>query len=540
MADRKSLLGCVKWYVVHFFEVNYWLFALVLAVGLSTSEALMSIGMVGLFSNWFLEGVVRKDFNQKFQELRKNKIIISVLLLGYLSLIIGLLYTENQDAGFRFLQIEIPLLFLPLVYGSRNFGDRYIKFVFRSFIIGLLFSSLFSFLVYLGVFPIHKSLEDIRNISIFISHIRLSVFINFGIVLLVFFYKKSFLFSKQFSVALVIWFVFFLILLQAVTGWFILFVLLSVFTGELLIKNTKTYIKAGMVVLLLTGVLFSYFYVKSIYQKHFVPKRELVLSELDHQTKSGEVYHHRLEDNWVENGNRVWVYIAPKELGEAWNKRSKIDFDSIDKKGQPLWGTLYRYMASKGLRKDKEGLAQMTDEDIRNVEEGKTNCCIQLSPIEKRIKEIIFEYERFRNHQDPNGHSFTQRFLYLVAGKNIIKENFWLGVGTGDVDEAFLNYYDAVNSPLHGRNRKKAHNQYVTIMVALGLVGLLFWLVSFYFPLFIPKQYPELYMYFVLIVSLSFLTDNTLERHAGVIFYAFFNSIFIFTKKLKKETYEIR
>ncbi len=531
LTETKGLISYIKWYVTHFFEVNYWLFAIVLVVGLSTSEALMSIGMVGLFSNWVLEGVVVNDFKEKIQKLKEKKIVILALFLGYFSLILGMFYTKDLDAGFRDLKTEIPLIFMPLVYGSKDFGTTYVRTIFRFFIIGLVFSSIVSFFVYLGIIPVYKSLEDIRNISVFISHIRLSIFINFGIVLLVFFYNKSYLFSKVLSALLIVWFVFFLILLQAVTGWFILFGLLLVVTMEMFFESSKLYLKVGMVALILFGVFFSYFYVRSIYQKHFIPKRELVLSELDYQSKSGEMYLHRLEDNWVENGNRVWVYIASNELGEAWNKRSSIDFDSIDKKGQPLWGTLYRYMTSKGLRKDKEGMAQMTDEDVRNVEEGKTNCCVQLSPIEKRIKEIIFEYERFKNHQDPNGHSFTQRFLYLIAGKDIIKQNFWLGVGTGDVNRAFMDYYKKNKSPLHSANRKKAHNQYVIIMVALGFVGLVLWLLSFYFPFFVSKQYPTLYMYFMLIVSLSFLTDNTLERHAGVIFYAFFNSILLFTPK---------
>jgi len=92
-----------------------------------------------------------------------------------------------------------------------------------------------------------------------------------------------------------------------------------------------------------------------------------------------------------------------------------------------------------------------------------------------------------------------------------------------------------MNSPLSKDSRLRAHNQYLSIAVAFGIVGLVWFLITLFYPIFLcGKSKSYLYVSFLLIAIVSFLTEDTLETQAGVTFYAFFNSFLLFIYSPKK------
>ena len=124
-----------------------------------------------------------------------------------------------------------------------------------------------------------------------------------------------------------------------------------------------------------------------------------------------------------------------------------------------------------------------------------------------------------------------QRIEFIKASLNIIKENILFGVGTGDIANAFANYYEETNSKLLPENRFRSHNQYLAITVAFGIVGLLWFLFSMFYPIFADKKNRNyLYLIFIFIMALSMLTEDTLETQIGVTLFAFFNSFLVFTR----------
>ena len=207
--------------------------------------------------------------------------------------------------------------------------------------------------------------------------------------------------------------------------------------------------------------------------------------------------------------------------------KSDYRFDSLDKKGQPISATIYRYITSKGDRKDKQGVLELTDEEVSEIEMGITSC-IKLSSINKRLYQIFFEFKNKESGFSSNGHSITQRLNFSSAGISIVKDNLLLGVGTGDVPNAFAAKYIELNSRLAPENRKRGHNQLLTFFIAFGLVGTLIWLISFIYPIIKTAKDKYIYGAFLVITLLSFLGDDTLETQAGVTFFAFFNSFFLF------------
>jgi len=204
----------------------------------------------------------------------------------------------------------------------------------------------------------------------------------------------------------------------------------------------------------------------------FYEVAEVDFSALPEKTASGNLYMHDIGNNQIENGHYVWLYVCEKELRPGWNELSDFDYDDRDEIGQRIKYTLIRYLASRGYTKDSVGLSHLTERDIKLIEEGKANYIygkrIALYP---KVYEIIWQIDVFRQGGNPSGHSITQRLMFLQAGLNIARDNFLIGVGTGDVAHAFRKYYEESNSRLKDRYRLRAHNQYLTYFVTYGLIG---------------------------------------------------------------------
>jgi O-antigen ligase len=128
--------------------------------------------------------------------------------------------------------------------------------------------------------------------------------------------------------------------------------------------------------------------------------------------------------------------------------------------------------------------------------------------------------------------STAERVLIWDAALGIIKRNFFTGVGTGDVKDALFAQYE-LNNFKNGKLMKlNAHNQYLQTFIALGLSGILILLAGFFWPLwFSVKKSYLIYVAFILIVAFNFLFESMLERQAGMMFYAFFNTFFFTIKE---------
>ena len=253
------------------------------------------------------------------------------------------------------------------------------------------------------------------------------------------------------------------------------------------------------------------------------------IHKLDKYTTSGNPYLHN-PDGGMENGKFLFVYLCEPEMREAWQQRSKLNFEGSDGQNQKLRYTLTRYMTSKGLRKDKEGMASLTDSDIRNIENGIANVnYTQGIGIEARLMKILFEYENYKITGDPSGHSVMQRIEYWKTSWSIIEKNFWFGVGTGDMNVAFQQEYELQNSKLDMDWRLRSHNQYLSIWVGFGIVGLLWFLFALiYAPIHNKSFHSLFYFVFFIIFMVSMLTEDTIESQAGVTFFVFFNALFLF------------
>jgi len=175
-----------------------------------------------------------------------------------------------------------------------------------------------------------------------------------------------------------------------------------------------------------------------------------------------------------------------------------------------------------------------------------------------------------------------------VAATNVIKKNYWIGTGVGDVKDELVAQYTFLSSTdsdkekviedkiieiqnnkkwfLHIKEKAKEdnisvedqlfvdaifvlgdtksrykhfinrgynyHGQFLQTLSAVGLLGFFF----LFFSLLLPaynlglKNKNYLLLVFMFMVFVSFITESMLERQAGVILYAFFISFLVFIK----------
>ena len=326
------------------------------------------------------------------------------------------------------------------------------------------------------------------------------------------------------------WFAYQIYIFESLSGYVILAIVLvasAVYAFLHWKKSRGWHIAVAAAALL---VLAAAFFIVRHEVKPLLKVEPVDFATLEQQTALGNPYWHDTIYNPVEDGKYVGLYYCRKELQEAWAQRSDKAFDGTTESGENLEATLARYLTSKDLHKDAQGVMALTDEDIHNVEQGVANYNNWKHPgLRARLSATLFEYNLYRRFGNPNGGSLSQRIEYTRASFHIIGQHPWFGVGTGDVPQAFAQTYDDIHSPLKEEFRFRAHNQYLAIAVAFGLVGLAFFLFVLLYPWCASrKRHTYLYMVFLAIMLLSMFPEDTLETQAGATLFAFFEALLLF------------
>lgn len=515
----------------------YFLGCAIIAAGMSFSNVAMSVGAITLIVNWILEG----EYKSKFKSFAGNKSLLVFIGLFFLHLI-GLFYTSDFTYAMNDIRIKAVLLALPIILGTmpEKFEYRDIRRLLYIFVSGVFVSSLISTGVYFHVLSPNAYTTDTRQIFILVSHVRMGLMLAFAIFILCYLFYKNNTSLKPVHTFLAVWFLFFIYISESFTGAVSLvaggIILMSIYVFRLKKKPMK-WVSAILAVGVLTAVSL---YINQIVQKHYTPKEDK--TDLAQFSPDGEKYHHDLNNDITENGYYIFKNIAPGELMESWNQRSDIDFKTgEDRNGNRIAGTLIRYMSSKGLRKDRNGVEQLSEDDIQNIENGIANIDYAYGGISRRIDEFLFEYDVYLHDGNASNSSAIQRIEYWKTGWYIFKKNSLFGVGTGDTKMAFDKAYNMLNSQLPKDQRNRAHNQFLTFMITFGVIGFILSAICIFYPVIAErKQLDFLFLSFFVVGVLSFLWEDTLETQLGVTFFAFFYSLFLFGRKGKSTRSQTR
>ena len=122
--------------------------------------------------------------------------------------------------------------------------------------------------------------------------------------------------------------------------------------------------------------------------------------------------------------------------------------------------------------------------------------------------------------------SSTERIAFWVGGLHVFKDNWKLGVGTGDLKSSCIEEYKRLNFEYGVKEFNNMHCQYLQTGIMLGIPGLLLLILMWVYPFFKSLFRREiLYASFLLIIIINALTASLLTA-SGVLFYAFFNAFY--------------
>ncbi|KJS05599.1 MAG: hypothetical protein VR77_07860 [Flavobacteriales bacterium BRH_c54] len=149
----------------------------------------------------------------------------------------------------------------------------------------------------------------------------------------------------------------------------------------------------------------------------------------------------------------------------------------------------------------------------------------------KNFDRIIHLIETINSNDiENNSNESSSLRLHLWSTSNeVIKKSFLVGYGTGDGKDVLNKALEEKEITNAFKNKLNAHNAFYEIFLKLGVVGFVVLLLNIIFPSFIAfKQNNVLYLFLVIILVFNFSFESMLETKAGVIFYAFFNSLIFF------------
>lgn len=361
-----------------------------------------------------------------------------LLFIAYYALyVIGMIYTDNINAGLSILEKNIPLLVFPLIFGSIDkISKSHFEIILKVFIATSVITCLIclvaacykNFLEGYSLISIIKGFQgeiepyryryfnywyftyDFLTSPLGIQPMYLALFLGFSICLCIYFlirsekiksvYEKWFYYFSTLLILLVIMLLSVRILLVALGIFFFLFV-------AYLILIKKKYVISIIIIALMASLSYLVMYLNPITKQRIV--ESINLSQTDYK-----------KDNW---GGRA------------------------------------------------------------------------------------FRIEKWRNS-------------LMIINKNLI-----FGVGSGDGQD-HLNAMYLENNFVEGIGYN-SHNEYLKITLELGLIGLILFLSILLIPVKLSfKIGSYLFIFFILLISIFFITENVLSRRMGIVFYAFFNSLF--------------
>lgn len=123
--------------------------------------------------------------------------------------------------------------------------------------------------------------------------------------------------------------------------------------------------------------------------------------------------------------------------------------------------------------------------------------------------------------------SASSRILAWQYSLQLIKTNWLIGVGTGDIKDELVKKYNEAGWNFGAEKKLNPHNQYLHTFILLGIPGFILLMLNFIFPFYFSlKQKHGLYFLFMMIVFLNCLTESVLEVQRGILLFPFFSCLF--------------
>ena len=137
---------------------------------------------------------------------------------------------------------------------------------------------------------------------------------------------------------------------------------------------------------------------------------------------------------------------------------------------------------------------------------------------------------------DSKSSGLTVRLLIWDMSFDAIKEAIWIGAGTGNAKNTLAKEYSKNNVEYLIAADLGPHNMYISILLELGVIGLIIFLI--FVVVTINKAAHANNLYYVLILLpflVVFLVETILSKFSGVVIYSFFTCYF-YNQPVKRTT----
>ena len=503
---------------------------MMIATGLGCSNILMSWGEIGLVIAFLWDG----KYKTKAANFFKDKRLVALTCM-YLIFVVSLLYTSNFKYAFHDLKVKLPILIVPFFMSAfAPLTKREFKILFHTLYLGAFITMIAGCFMYLGI--IHLKMVDMRSYSPFIAHIRVATLLTFLIFMSIYFFL-----NKEYRITLGIFYlifpviaVVFLLVLQSLTGFAVLVGTMFIIPLHGILKKKTR--KISIVFILIFGIVgfIGFKMVKKEYDRiHNIEK--VNLGELPKSTIRGNMYRSDTTNKETVNGHYIQINLAYWEIQQSWDKRSNMEYHGLNKKGWPISSTIIKYLASKGKKKNQDEVNALSDKEIKAIENGIDNY-LNVHPLDIRYRfnQLWAELYRYQKTGDPNHQSFSTRLETWKVAQHTISKSPVIGFGTGDVRDEMEKSFGETGSKLLPELRLNPHQQYLTIAIATGVLGLIIFVLIVFFPMIKFRSFNPLFLACLSITAIGMLDEDTLETQAGSTQFIFMYAITWFFHQFEK------
>jgi len=150
-----------------------------------------------------------------------------------------------------------------------------------------------------------------------------------------------------------------------------------------------------------------------------------------------------------------------------------------------------------------------------------------------RVKNFLENASGYLNHNSGNALQ-EDRIIAWQSSIKLIKKNFVLGVGIGDVRNDLVKEYEMIHADNLSSLRLNTHNQFLETFLENGIIG--FCLFNAIFGLMIYISITEknlIYGIFIIMMFFFFMVETTLYRLAGIAFFSLFSFLLIWMNSPK-------
>ena len=461
---------------------------------------------------------------QKLDNIKTAKELLLILILVYLLNIVGGLWANNCNQYLFELNHKLPFLIIPLfACVIMPINKKEIFFVFISYLILLTCGLIIGFVHYFIdpyassrlLIPTARNIALSENLCLAIAFMVISVYNDRKLV--------------KYLLPLIVLFVGYMFLAELLTG-LVTLTVLFLYGIVYLLNHYKQKITIPVLITSIIIVFFAVFWFYKQYDNYFTPKEKLLTNSTAF-TAEGNRYEKPMDD-FIENGYYVNNYVCRKEMDSAWLNRTKIDIKaSYKSKGDtvsyPIAYAVQRYINSKGLRKDAEGVKALTDKDINNIKQGMANVVYsERFSIRPRLYQTFFEFERYFKTGEINDMSIIQRYFWSKNAIHIIKQNPIIGVGTGKAPQELVAPVIKTHPELC-TTFCNPHNAILYILVSFGIFGLAVTLIYMLYPMINLRLCKNHYYSVFLIILICWMfSESTFESYEGMTFISTLCSFF--------------